>query len=84
MPRTPQLGPLALSSCVVWATAVGRARAQEQGEVPRSEEPTARIAVLMLPTGELDPAVPDALTELLMSAVVRQGGAVAIVGKEQL
>ncbi len=40
------------------------------------------IAVLLLPSGDVDAAVADALTELLIAAVAQRGGA-TIVGKEE-
>lgn len=40
------------------------------------------IAVLLLPSGDLDPATTDALGELLIAAVAGRGGA-RIVGKEE-
>jgi hypothetical protein len=43
---------------------------------------TERIAVLLLPSGEVDASVADALTELLIAAVAERGGA-TIVGKEE-
>lgn len=44
-------------------------------------EPIA-IAVLLLPSGDVDASVADALTELLIAAVAQRGGA-TIVGKEE-
>jgi hypothetical protein len=43
---------------------------------------TERIAVLLLPSGDVDASVADALTELLIAAVAERGGA-TIVGKEE-
>lgn len=50
---------------------------------PAAPPPTERVAVLIVPTGEVDPATTDALTELLISAVVAHG-VTQIVGKEEL
>lgn len=42
-----------------------------------------RVAVLLLPIGDLDPTTTDNLTELLIGGVAARGG-VTIVGKEEL
>jgi len=44
--------------------------------------PLLRLAILVLATGDLDPDVADALTELVIGAVAGRGG-VTIVGKEE-
>lgn len=66
-------GVLALVTLVL--IVAGPARAQEAER--------RRVAVLISTTGELDPAVADGLTELLIGAVAARGG-VTIVGKEEL
>lgn len=45
--------------------------------------PALRVAVLLLPTGDVDPATTDALTELLIAAVAARGSP-QILGKEEL
>jgi PEGA domain len=47
------------------------------------ETDALRVAVLLLPTGDLDPATTDALTELLIAAIASRG-ATQIVGKEEI
>lgn len=42
-----------------------------------------RVGVLLLPTGDMDPATTDALTELLIAAVASRGSP-QIVGKEEI
>lgn len=54
------------------------ARAQAPSEAPR-----ARVAVLLLATGELDPARADALSEALIGAIAARGG-VIVIGQEEL
>ncbi len=44
---------------------------------------SAQIAVLMLPTGDVDPAMADALTELMIATVAGRERGIRIVGKEE-
>lgn len=85
-----------LAACVLGVVAPAtRVRAQETTpqETTQSSEPSEparesdeareRVAVLLLPTGELDPAVADGLAEVLIGAVAARGG-VRIIGNEEL
>lgn len=79
---------LAVVSAEIAPVTAELARAQESAPpvataplVEPSEIP--RIAVLMLPTGQVDPAMTDALTELLISQVAARDEDVRIVGKEE-
>jgi hypothetical protein len=71
----------------VAALSASAAHAQEapSSGVPGGEEPAfqPRIAVLMLPIGEVDAATADALGELLIAAVAARGDGIRIVGKEE-
>lgn len=51
--------------------------------VREAAEPLLRVAVLLLPTGDVEPATTDALTELVIAAVAARGSP-QIVGKEEL
>jgi hypothetical protein len=70
--RAPTSEPLPSSSEVVPAV-----------PPPPSAAGAPRVAVLLLPTGDIDPSTTDALTELLIAAVASHG-ATQIVGKEEL
>ena len=61
------------------AQAVPDAPAPDPG-TPRASD---RVAVLMLPVGEVSAAMADALTELLIAAVAARGDGIGIVGKEE-
>lgn len=69
---------------VALALAIGAsARAQDVTPAVELATPTPEpIAVLLLPSGDVDASVADALTELLIAAVAQRGGA-TIVGKEE-
>lgn len=60
--------------------------APDEGSLPEPPEHAAPasepIAVLLLPSGDVEASVADALTELLIAAVAQRGGA-TIVGKEE-
>jgi hypothetical protein len=61
----------------------GEAEASTATEGSSPQAPVPMVAVLMLPTGQIDPAMADSLTELLIAALrVRESG-VRIVGKEE-
>lgn len=62
----------------------------EASDVPEPLDATStahgadlRVGVLLLPTGDMDPATTDALTELLIAAVASRGSP-QIVGKEEI
>ena len=76
--RSPKL-PLASALALALAVS-GTARAQEESEAEPPER--TRVAVLIVTTGDLDPAMADGLTEVLIGAVAARGN-MTIVGKEE-
>ncbi len=60
----------------------GAASASDEGRVP-AEAPAGRVAVMMLPTDGAASAIADALTELLVGAVVARGEGLLPIGKEE-
>jgi len=67
---------------VLWLAAPAAA----QGGPPEAAEPTEprrRVAALVLTTGDLDPAMASALSEVLIGALAARGG-VTLVGLEEL
>lgn len=97
--RWPFEGTLALALWALSAPALAQDDAGPSAEAdaaavapdvaaePTAPSPTAdselRVAVLLLPTGDVDPATTDALTELLIAAVAGRGSP-QIVGKEEI
>lgn len=90
--RRSALAPVLLG-LALWASGAGTSAAQDDSpatlEAPATDEPPAttpdrrRIAVLILPASpEVDPAMADGLSELLVGALAARGG-VTIVGKEE-
>jgi len=65
------------------APSVSEGAATEATERSASHGADLRIGVLLLPTGDMDPATTDALTELLIAAVASRGSP-QIVGKEEI